>query len=284
MLIFGSVAAAAGDDEKGSITTRLEDFSKTFNEGDINKISPFFSQDPEIQDPKSGKLIEGKEAVNAFLKRRVDEMKERHLKYSFTPMSIDIKDSNNALLKGSVEITDKGALIFKNARRIELIKENGNWVLDSVKDIEVAPAPPTHLKELEWLVGNWKDKDENVTINFSTEWGLSNNFILQKFDMLVYDVPTLQGLQVIGWDPIENKIRSAVYDSDGGVGTGVWTKNGDTWSVAMNYILPDGKKGSATNNYTKINDESYKFSSTDRRVNGVSLPNVEPTTVVKEKS
>lgn len=284
-LLFGTLVAQEQNGEKEAIRARLRNFETAMNQGDLNQISSFFTNDPQLTDPKTGKVYEGKEEVDNFFKQKIAIDRQQQLQLQFKILNIKMEDPNTAIVKAAVEFLNNGNVIFRNARRAELVKENGNWFIDTVTDIEVNPAPAlyTHLKEIDWLVGDWKDRDDNVTIYFKTNWDRFKNFILQKFDMRVFDVDTMQGLQIIGWDPIENKIRSWVYDSDGGVGTGLWTKSGESWQVAMEYVMSDGKKGSATNIYTKVNDESYKFASIDRKVGGVALPNVEPTLVSKDK-
>ena len=62
----------------------------------------------------------------------------------------------------------------------------------------------------------------------------------------------LEGTQVIGWDPAAGTIRSWMFDSDGGFGEGIWTKNDNTWIVKFSQVLPDGRKASATNIYTLV--------------------------------
>ncbi len=62
--------------------------------------------------------------------------------------------------------------------------------------------------------------------------------------------------QWIGWDPINRRIHSFVYDSRGGYSQGVWTNEGDAWAVTSVGVSPDGKKSTATNLYTKVDDNS----------------------------
>ncbi len=109
------------------------------------------------------------------------------------------------------------------------------------------------------------------------------NFLMQNFSMKVLDQNELQGCQIIGWDPIQEKIRSWVFDSDGGFGEGYWSQQGDSWYVNMSFTLADGRKASSTNIYTKV-DGSYTFASEGRDVNGEVLPNIEPVKVVKVTS
>src|SRR3954465_15517958 len=106
------------------------------------------------------------------------------------------------------------------------------------------PSAYKNLKDLEWLVGSWKDEDEDVSIVFKTRWDTNKNFLVQKFNMTVYGAPEMEGVEIIGWDPIEKKIRSWIFDSDGGFGNGIWTKENNRWIVKVNYTLSNGKTAS----------------------------------------
>ena len=72
--------------------------------------------------------------------------------------------------------------------------------------------------------------------------------------------------QRIGWDPVANCIRSWVFDSEGGFGQSVWTRDGDTWIIKATGVRPDGKTGSATNLLVRAGKDAYVWRSTDRIV------------------
>ena len=79
---------------------------------------------------------------------------------------------------------------------------------------------------------------------------------------------TLEGTQVIGWDPAADTIRSWMFDSDGGFGEGTWSKKDNSWIVKFNQVLPDGRKASATNIYTIVDGNTFTWKSIGRKVDG----------------
>lgn len=89
-------------------------------------------------------------------------------------------------------------------------------------------------------------------------------------------------MQIIGWDPAAKKIRSWVFDSDGGYGDGVWTKKGKAWHVQTRDTLPTGQKASAVNILTPVDKNSFTWQSMDRQAGGFLLPNVGEVTVVRK--
>lgn len=283
--MFITLSAAEADDGKTKLVQRLQTISNAVNQGKVDSLSSFYTEDAEFTNPVTGNVIKGKDEVVKFLQPRVKEIKDRHLTFTFKPNSIDLSEPDFAVVQGVVEITDKDALLQRNARTVELVKEDGQWYIDSVSDIEVPPPNSfySHLKELEWLIGSWVDKDEDVTITYKARWDRFKNFIFQDFKMAVYNLSDVEGLQIIGWDPSENKLRSWIYDSDGGFGTGLWSKKDKGWQVTLTFTLSDGKKGTATNIYSDITNKNYSFSSIDRKLNGEALPDIEPVTVVREE-
>lgn len=283
--LFSALSAKEADASKDQITQRLQALTQAINQGDANTLASFWTDEADVTRPLVGETIEGKAEIVKFLQQRAQELKERKLQFSFKPEKIDVPEADKAVVEGVTEISNQQGIFVRNARRIELIRENGQWLIDGVTDIEVPPAPPVYqkLKEIEWLVGNWKDQDEDVTITFANRWDKFNNFIVSRFTMAVYGLEAMEGIQLIGWDPVQQKIQSWVFDSDGGFGNGIWTKKGDnTWEVAMNYTLSDGQKATGTNVYKKVDDTHYSFSSVDRKLNGQAIPNIEPVTVTKE--
>lgn len=141
---------------------------------------------------------------------------------------------------------------------------------------------PTHyekLQGLDWLEGKWVDKEAGSLIEMEGKWDKYKNFLTQKFSVTLDGKLDLEGFQIIGWDPAKKQIRSWVFDSDGGFGTGVWKNEKGNWIVESEQTMPDGKKGTSINIYSNIQKDSYTWESTGREVGGKMMPNIEPVTV-----
>ena len=89
------------------------------------------------------------------------------------------------------------------------------------------------------------------------------------------------GTEVIGWDPRTSRIRSWVFDSDGGFGENVWVHDGNRWLIKYSGTLADGSEASATHILTNVDAATATLQSKDRVVddkclyrgyNGVILP------------
>lgn len=279
------ISTALFSEPSQEVNSRLQAFTQAFNQGNKEALSAFWTQDAEVTRPLNGETVEGKEQILNFLEKRAQELNARKLKFSFEINKIDFPEQDKAVIQGVSQISGDQGVYLRTARKVELVQQNGKWLIDSVSDIEVPPPPPvyTQLQDLAWAVGNWKDTDEDVTITFSNRWDKFKNFIISHFTMKVYDLDAMEGTQIIGWNPSKQAIESWVFDSDGGFGTGTWEKKGDSWEVALDYTLSDGKSASATNIYKKIDNNSYSFASKNRKVNGEAIPDVEPVTVTREE-
>ena len=89
-----------------------------------------------------------------------------------------------------------------------------------------APAPYEQLKVLEWMIGEWVDEGEDMTITTVCRWTRNRCFMTRSFKVSTADGRELEGTQIIGWDPAEKRIRSWLFDSEGGFGEARWTRDG----------------------------------------------------------
>jgi hypothetical protein len=92
----------------------------------------------------------------------------------------------------------------------------------------------------------------------------------------------MSGIQIIGWDPVAKKIRSWVFDSDGGFGQATWTRKGDQWFVQQSGVLADGRRSSSVNIIRYVDEKTCTIQSVDRTVNDELLPNVPEVRIAKD--
>ena len=286
ILCFSTCFAAEQkyDADKEQIASRLKEFTQDVSQGKTDKLDTFWTSDAQMVTPLTGQVINGSKDISQYFVKKGQDLKGREVQFKLT--SIEMKKPDLATVQGEVEFFQNGTLVDRQARDADLVKVNGVWYLDFLKEIHVDLPPAIsyeHLKDLSWLLGNWRDKDQDVTIEYKAQWDRYKNFIVQRFDMLIYGLETLEGRQVITWDPITKQIRSWIFDSDGGFGQGIWTKTDEGWSEKIDYTTPNGDTATSTNLYTKIGPTNYTYSSIDRKVGSTQLPNIEPVVVKKEE-
>jgi hypothetical protein len=140
------------------------------------------------------------------------------------------------------------------------------------------------LDDLDWMVGQWIDQGEDVTIATNCSWTKNGNFLTRSFRVVVDEEVTLEGTQVVGWDPIGRRIRSWTFDSEGGFGQGRWIQDGSRWLVKTSYVLASGERASALNVFTYVDPDTFRWQSVNREVGGELQPNIPEVTVVRQKA
>jgi hypothetical protein len=139
------------------------------------------------------------------------------------------------------------------------------------------------LKELDWMVGKWVDQGDDTTITTTCSWRHDGKFLSRAFKITTSGEVTLEGTQVIGWDPIEGQIRSWTFDSAGGFGEGRWLRDGARWLVKTSFVLATGERASAINIITYVDQDTLLWESTNREVAGELQLSIAEVTVVRQK-
>lgn len=275
------VAGCNQADNKKEIQNTIQSYQEAYNQQDAEKFAALWATDATYLNPITGETAEGRESIGKLFKERFAKGKKIHLE--ITTKSIEFPSSDQAIETGVMKVTIPDKPFQQFAYQLELIKEKGKWLVNSIGEIELQEAPSNfeHLKDLEWLVGYWEDTDDNVQISFTNQWDAHKNFLTENFKMKIYGHDDIEGKQIIGWDPVKKTIRSWIFDSDGGFGEGTWEKIDKSWHVAVHFTLSDGHTASAKNIYTPINEHSYTFASAEREVDGEILPDMDPVTVEK---
>jgi hypothetical protein len=169
------------------------------------------------------------------------------------------------------------------------VKKGDQWLIDSVRETIVPPAPTEplaesyeNLKELEWMVGEWIDQSEESTVETSCRWAKNKSFLTRSFKLSSPGMDDLEGTQIIGWDPLHSGLRVWVFDSDGGFAEGRCVRQEGGAMVQLHGFAPDGRAVSATQLFRKIDDNTFAFRSTNRVVGDEVLPDLEEVKVVRK--
>jgi uncharacterized protein (TIGR02246 family) len=179
---------------------------------------------------------------------------------------------------------EDGETVASSWRNTLLVREGGQWKVAVVREWDRDTTQDTALKELEWLIGTWQagTKDREVTTTY--EWDENKAFIRGKFAVKEGAKVVESGMQMIGKDNADGVIRSWVFQSDGGFGGGVWTRDGKKWTVDVRGVSPDGKELTGTTIYVHVDPNTYTWQAVNRQLDGDSLPDTLPLKVTKQKA
>jgi uncharacterized protein (TIGR02246 family) len=280
LLTAGRVPALAAEpntkEPEGPAKDRRAEYIAAFNRGDAKALAGFWAEDGEYVD-QDGHEYKGRAAIEKMLERNFAEHKgaklDIHLE-SAKQISPDVE-----LESGVTDVASADGGLGNAARfTAVLVKKDGQWFLQSVRDAEARP-PSTdeHLEDLAWLIGEWTgetEKGQSTTASY--EWSEGQNFIVSSFAMNADGNPVVEGTQWIGWDAVEKKIRSWSFYSQGATSEAVWTRDGARWLLRTTTHVPDGKTVAGTIVMTKVDDDHLTWQMTKATVDGESQPDQKP--------
>lgn len=272
--------------DEAAIRNNAAKYVEAYNRRDSKTMASMWSPDAVYTDSSTGERVVGRDAIAKQLDHAFAGAEDAKLKVNIS--SIDFVSPNVAIEKGTAEASYAKSPTEKTEYSAVHVKRDGQWLLDRVSEVEIDDKPPEpppsnydRLKELEWMIGSWIDQDESATVQTDCEWTKNRNFMTRSFAAVVRDQVARSGMQIIGWDPAAKQIRSWVFDSEGGFSEGTWTRKGDKWIVQQKGTLPDGGHSTATNIFTRIDDNTLTWQSINRQVDGEVLPNIEEIQVVR---
>jgi uncharacterized protein (TIGR02246 family) len=285
-LVAGSSVAYADDPDKPktkeeeALVKNGEAFVAAFDKGDAKALAAFWTEDGDYVD-QAGHHHKGRKAIQELYEKLFKEHKG--LKLGITVTSLRVVKPDLAIEDGVTEVIPPGGGLPSGARyTVVHVKHDGKWLIESVREGEsVAPSNYVHLQTLEWLIGEWVDEVEKGELARATyTWAENQNFIVSSFATTLKEVPIGGGTQWIAWDAAEKHIRSFSFDSSGGISEGTWHRDGNKYTIKTTTTTRTGKKVSATNIVTKVDNDHLTWQSTKRSVDGKDIPDTE---VVKMK-
>lgn len=279
--IESSATTASPDPVETEIRASVEDFVKTFNAGDATKLATHFADSGEIID-EDGNQYQGtaevKDLFTAFF-----------TKFPGAKLFMDIESvrsvAPNVVIEEGTRVTttkeekDQAQVRYSAVRT----KLGDRWVIASWREFsdDPAPTPTDHLAGLDWLIGEWINEGSDAVVKIKYTWSDDKNFILANLDIQKAGQDAMKCSQRIGYDPAQQKIRSWLFDSDGGFSEGIWAATDKDWIVKSTATLPDGQSGSATITYTRVDDNHFKISGTQRIVGNAVEPDFDLKVVRK---
>jgi len=267
----------AGKEAEDAIRKTTEEHSVAFNRGDLQAFLAHWDRDAEYID-QAGKVTKGRTALMALFRKSFEASKKgSKLRVQITSLRFPKPDV--ALADGPTELTNPDGTKDRGRYSALWVKNDGRWLISSVRDLpadvgSAALSASDHLKQLEWLIGDWVVVDDKADVQVSCRWDANQSFLVLDFTVKQAEKEfTLS--QRLGWDPIKGQVRSWYFDSMGGFGEGLWSRDGNQWNADATGALPDGRTGSARNSLRFVNEDSWVWQSTDRAVDGLPIADVE---------
>jgi len=269
-------------EDEAAILAAVDSYAEQFNKGDAKALAAHWTETGEFVTP-AGDVLKGREALEADFAAYFQE--KSGVKLELLETQIKMLSPHVASETGIARVIVEGEAPTETTYEAIHVKTADGWRIDSVKEDappETAPSHYEHLQSLAWMIGIWvDDAEDGITIETTGRWTTNNNFIVRTFRVFIEDQVDFEGTQVVGWDPSTEAIRSWTFDSDGGFGVGRWSNSGNRWTVQALNVLPDGRRGSSTNIYDLMDEDTIEFKSIGRQVDGELLPSIDTFTIVR---
>ena len=269
-------------EDETAIRASVAAFRKAYNARDAKAVAALFGPEAQIVN-EEGNTVQGRDEIEKAFAGIFEETPQTQIEVSIE--SIRFVGTALAVETGSTKVTPApGEAPESNRYTVVHVKaRDGQWVMGLARDLPDEEATGEEaLKSLAWLVGDWIDESPDSLVETSYRWTNNRRFILGQFNVRIAGRPAMSGTQRIGWDPLAKQLHSWVFDSEGGFGEGLWTRQGNQWIVKMTGVTRDGRSGSATNVLTHVSQDRAIYQSRDRVVGGESAPDIGALPIVRK--
>jgi uncharacterized protein (TIGR02246 family) len=289
-LLFTTVIASAQVAETGMEGARqqihklLTAMEESFNHGDAKGLAECWTPGGDFVG-RSGARIEGRDAIEKAFRESLAARKNSKLQLHV--LSLRIASGGLALVDAIAETSPPApAQGGEPSFSLVLVRRGDRWLIESAREtISPAPSSVEHMKGLEWMVGDWAGEvpgQSGVWLRSTCGWTESRAFLIRKFKLEGKDGVLHAGTEVIGWDPRAGRIRSWVFNSNGGFGENLWVRDGNRWLLSYSGTLADGSDVSATNILVPLDADTVTLQSKDRTANGQRQPDVPEITIKRQ--
>jgi uncharacterized protein (TIGR02246 family) len=248
-------------------------YEEAFNKADLDGLMASWAANAEYIDEKGG-ITKGRAAIRELFKRYLATLKGAKIAFKVT--SVRAMSPDVLLQDGTSRLTLSDGTTDDGRFAAVWSKKDGKWLLQSVRDLPgeagATGGASGPLNELRWMVGDWKADRENIHV--AVRWSLNQAFLMQDYKVNRGDAE-VEVKQLIGLDPLTGKIKSWTFDSLGGYGEGLWTRDGNSWVIETAGVLPGGQTGTAVNVIRREDDQHAVFQAKQREVEGQPIADSE---------
>jgi uncharacterized protein (TIGR02246 family) len=259
------------DADEQIIRHQAADYSRAFAAGDVNALAAMWADDAVFTD-QQGRVYTGRNAI-------ADQMTSFFKTYGKQPIEIKIDSlqfpaDNLAVEHGVSHIGNSNNPAGFGTYTAVHVKRGG-WKMVSVTeapkfDASVASLP--NINDLSWLIGDWKVEGPKGDLQIKADWVAGKKIIRCAFDATTKDGQKTSQTQFIFYDPLLRRIRSWQFDWNGGYGESRWFNSGSDWIAEGCSVQSDGTTGSARYMFKKLDDNTFSWQSTSRRLMGKQIP------------
>ena len=277
-LLFASWAPQGWTQEDAAVRKGAEQLAAAFNAGKVDELAGMFLPQGELID-EEGTVYQGTAEIKGLLTAFFTRFPGAKLALNIESIRLV---GPVAIEEGTRTITTKDGATKSQFRYLAVhTKADNGWKIASFRDFSDDPAPTPHenLQPIAWMVGDWMNEGADGKVAITYRWSEDKNFLLGEFQFNPGVGEARKSSQRIGWDPAAGKIRSWLFDSDGGFAEGSWTLVDDGVVIKSASVNPDGATASATISIVPVDKDRFTMAGTERIVGNDREPDFEITVV-----
>jgi uncharacterized protein (TIGR02246 family) len=260
------------DADEQIIRAQATDYAKAFAAGDLQGLLSMWDENATFTD-QTGKVANGREAIRAQVASFFNSYGNQPLEIKID--AVEFPADNLAIEHGVSHVGNtSNPMSYCNYTAVH-VKRDGKWQMVNVSEspkFDAGAASAPSISDLSWLIGNWNVAGPKGDLQIKADWVAGKKIIRCDFDATTKDGEKSSQTQFIFYDPLFKRIRSWQYDFSGGYGESRWFKNGSDWEAQGCSVQPDGSTGSARYLFKKLDDSTFSWQSTSRRLLGRPLP------------
>lgn len=240
------------------VVSKSAAFAEAFGKADAPAVAAHFAQRGELID-EEGVIYTGREEIAALLQTFFEQFPGAVLQVEIESIR---EVAPGILIEEGVRTISVDGVTPASARvryTSVLTREEDRWVHASLRQVadDPLPAPGERLAALDWLIGEWRAEGSESNVEVAVRRSEDGNYLIGEISTLVQGVRVLGTTQRIGWDPSQGRIRSWLFDTDGGFSEGIWTPTELGWMIRTEGVLPDGNTASATVLYELVDRDRF---------------------------
>ena len=262
------MAAFAAESDEAQIRTQANQYVQAFNRGDSQALASFWDENGTFSD-LSGKRYKGRNEIASYF-QNLFKMNSA-VKVNLTIDSLRFPSENVAIEEGHARSNNNS----RGTRYLAVhtkSKTDGHWSMYDVVE-SAAPERESGIDELRWLLGQWTARGQGANADIAMKLKVEEK--PANFLCLTYTNKDgqIQATETIGVNPKNKLISSWSFHKSGGIGTGYFVNEDNTWTKVAESYEADGLKGGAVYILKKLNGNAFTFNSSSRYLAGSRLPN-----------
>lgn len=257
------------DDDRRAVEGVAAAFAEAYRKNDARAIASLWTEEGEHADDR-GVHLRGRSAIEKEYAAQFE--REPAGTADVTIRSIRFLAKNLAIEEGTLRLSGKGkSLPSSTDFTAWLVREEGRWRIAAVRE---SGHGIDRLEDLDWLVGVWKGSADDHETTLTIRWDAGKRFLVGDFATMSKGRDAGEGHFRVGADP--RGLRSWHFDSDGGHGQALWSRDGHRWILTFRGTTQTGSAAAARNVLSRHSHDEIVWRSTDRVVDGVARPDTPP--------